>query len=309
MPQKARPTHRSNDSALSNSMNGRGRAHLLGDPKDLEKGGTDWQAARSQLPPLWVDVVDRVDEAIRNIQGQMKELSRLHRKRLLVSFDEKAEAGKEQEILALTEAITEQFRVVERKLTAVGGQMEGESDAEVKVRRNLQRSMASKTQRLSHAFRFQQKDYLKKLRAQKEGAMGGGEFAFLDKDEGGEPVLVPDNRSETGFRQAQVTVLESAEALVQERDSEIARIAEGIEALAHVMKRLGELVIDQGSVLDRIDYNIDMAVDRVQQGVTQLEATEKIQKQGGATSCILTLIFLIFALLVVQVIKHAPRKR
>jgi hypothetical protein len=52
-----------------------------------------------------------------------------------------------------------------------------------------------------------------------------------------------------------------------------------------------------------------MAVDRVQQGVTQLEATEKIQKQGGATSCILTLIFLIFALLVVQVIKHAPRKR
>lgn len=85
----------------------------------------------NRRPPLVPDPDSQVDEAIRNIQGQMKELSRLHRKRLLVSFDEKAEAGKEQEILALTEAITEQFRVVERKLTAVGGQMEGESDAEV----------------------------------------------------------------------------------------------------------------------------------------------------------------------------------
>lgn len=70
MPQKARPTHRSNDSALSNSINGRGSAHLLGDPKDLEKGGTDWQAARSQLPPLWVDVVDRVGEEACQVRGK-----------------------------------------------------------------------------------------------------------------------------------------------------------------------------------------------------------------------------------------------
>jgi len=61
----------------------------------------------------------------------MKELSGLHRKRLLVSFDDSAEVTKEREIQALTDAITDQFRGAERQLTAVGKQEGNESDSEV----------------------------------------------------------------------------------------------------------------------------------------------------------------------------------
>jgi syntaxin 16 len=55
------------------------------------------------------------------------------------------------------------------------------------------------------------------------------------------------------------------DAIVNERDQEIERIASSIEELAHVMKHLADLVIDQGTVLDRIDYNMDQAVDHVQE--------------------------------------------
>lgn len=45
-------------------------------------------------------------------------------------------------------------------------------NATPQVRKNLQRSLAFKIQKLSNTFRSQQKEYLHKLRAQKEGAMG-----------------------------------------------------------------------------------------------------------------------------------------
>ena len=53
--------------------------------------------------------------------------------RLLVSFDDTAEVTKEQEIQALTDAITDCFREAEKQLTAIGKQAGDESDSELKV--------------------------------------------------------------------------------------------------------------------------------------------------------------------------------
>lgn len=101
---RPRPTHSPKDSTLSvsNSSSVPGDTHLLGNARDLEKGGgPDWAAARSQLPPKWVDVVDKMDELVKGIEGQMKQLSALHRKRLLVSFDDSAEGRKEKYVRVL----------------------------------------------------------------------------------------------------------------------------------------------------------------------------------------------------------------
>lgn len=47
--------------------------------------------------------------------------------------------------------------------------------------------------------------------------------------------------------------------------------AKSIEELAQIFKELAVLVIDQGTVLDRIDYNMEMAVERTKQGMVELE--------------------------------------
>jgi syntaxin 16 len=71
------------------------------------------------------------------------------------------------------------------------------------------------------------------------------------------------------------------------------------------MRHLQELVITQGTVLDRIDYNIDSAVDKVQAGIKELEAAEKTQKDGTAMKCIFALMCLVFVLILAMVIKHS----
>ena len=60
------------------------------------------------------------------------------------------------------------------------------------------------------------------------------------------------------------------------------------------MKDLSVLVIDQGTILDRIDYNVEQVATSVSEGVKQLEAAEKTQKRNWLMTIIsLLLIFVI----------------
>jgi hypothetical protein len=71
--------------------------------QDAQGAGANWNASRAQLPPVWVDRVDSVEEDVRQIQLKMRELSSLHTKRLMVSFDDASEQHKEREIELLTQ--------------------------------------------------------------------------------------------------------------------------------------------------------------------------------------------------------------
>ena len=47
-------------------------------------------------------------------------------------------------------------------------------------------------------------------------------------------------------------------------------LAKSIEELAIMFKDLGTLVIEQGSMVDRIDYNMEQTVTRMKEGVQEL---------------------------------------
>lgn len=66
-------------------------------------------------------------------------------------------------------------------------------------------------------------------------------------------------------------MLESNEATIDQREREVNQIAKSIHQLAEIFRDLQTLVIDQGSMLDRIDYNIEQTTVQVKEAVVQLD--------------------------------------
>ncbi len=96
---------------------------------------------------------------------------------------------------------------------------------------------------------------------------------------------------------------------MNQRDAEITNIAKSIEELAQIFKELGVLVIDQGTILDRIDFNMETAVEHAKEGVVQLEKAEETQKASPALKCIILLVVLIIIMLIVLIVKHSPQSK
>ena len=69
-------------------------------------------------------------------------------------------------------------------------------------------------------------------------------------------------------------------------------------------KDLSVLVIDQGTIVDRIDYNIQDVAATVEEGFKQLEKAERSQRKGGMVQCATILIIMCFVMLVLLVLKE-----
>ena len=110
------------------------------------------------------------------------------------------------------------------------------------------------------------------------------------------------------FTTQQVQVVDDLQEAIQSRDVEISRIAQSIEELGAIFKELAVLVIDQGTILDRIDYNMEAVVEHTKTGVSQLEKAEKAQKNARPMKCIIFLVCLIAVLLLILILKHRRRR-
>lgn len=96
----------------------------------------------------------------------------------------------------------------------------------------------------------------------------------------------------SGLSQTQLLEVENASAVAEQRRREVTRIAANINDLATLVKDIAALVVDQGTVLDRVDYNLE-DVGRSTRGATrELRLAERYQRKRHALCCIIVLALL-----------------
>lgn len=151
-------------------------------------------------------------------------------------------------------------------------------------------------------FRQSQRKYLAEVQAQKSGGLVPDSKFGIDFDSSGS------GGNSVFFTSQQLAVVDDLTMAVQSRDQEIIKIAQSIEELGNIFKELAVLVIDQGTILDRIDYNMEAVVEHTKVGIQQLEKAEKRQKNARPLRCIICLSCTVFVLMTILILKHRPRR-
>lgn len=261
-----------------------------------DPGNSSRGALTVGLPPAWVDVSEEISANVQRACVKMTELTKAHAKALMPSFGD----GKDDQRLieALTQEITGLIRKSEKQLQRLSAAGPSEDS---NVRKNVQRSLATDLQNLSMELRKKQSTYLKRLRQQKEGQDGVDIEMNLN---GNKSRVEDDDLDDMVFTEHQLAKLKKSEALSVEREKEIQQVVESVNELAQIMKDLSVLVIDQGTVVDRIDYNIQNVATTVEEGLKQLQKAERTQKQGGMVMCASVLVIMCFIMLVLLIIKE-----
>jgi syntaxin 16 len=109
--------------------------------------------------------------------------------------------------------------------------------------------------------------------------------------------------SQSTLQQTSQKQLTSNDAAIMQREREITEIAQGIIELADIFKELQSMIIDQGTMLDRIDYNVErMAVD-VKSADKELKVASGYQRKGTKRRIIMLLILLIVGMIILLVVK------
>jgi syntaxin 16 len=87
---------------------------------------------------------------------------------------------------------------------------------------------------------------------------------------------------------------EEPNILLQERDIELDKICKGVNNLHEMFKDMNILVNEQGTILDRIDYNIDIGYDNVSKGKKKLHEANESRKGSCFRNAIMFLMLFIF---------------
>lgn len=263
--------------------------HLLG-PDSIEMDDVE-TGRRDKLPPDWMMSVDDVNYDIATIKQKLGELATLHKQHLLPQISEDERGDDEQKVEILTEYVTKMFQNARIKASRIGASTKNASNEDEDMRRNIQSSLGTQLQELSVTFRKQQTDYLKKLRAR----AGKGQGVEINEGD--------DGTVDVSFSKAQVAEVDYQVDIVATREKEIRQIAKSINDLAAIFRDLATLVIEQGTILDRIDYNVEHVRKDVEDAVGELHGAEKAQKGQRNKLCMLLLCIGILIAVIIIIFK------
>ena len=149
------------------------------------------------------------------------------------------------------------------------------------IKSNLQQALVEKAKEFSRKFKLNQELYTKKYKelvGEDDPTNEVNNFMKEEEQNQNDNFLMTDNSKQ----------------VLKKRDTELNKLLNSVSDLAGIFKDMQVLVMEQGSILDRIDYNIDVASTNVVKGKNSLIKANDYHKNNCFRNVIIVLLVCIF---------------
>ena len=182
-------------------------------------------------------------------------------------FDEEENKEIDAKIKHLVINMTRTLKQCEKNIKLISKNIELSDDDDIErvLINNMKMNLAEKIKDFTLEFRKNQEKYMKNYKELVESSHGSIDNFFEDN---------PQREDNSNFIQTEV---ESNSILVK-RDKDISTMLKSIGELAEIFKDMQSLVSHQGTILDRIDYNIDSTLTNTKEAHKHLKKAQEHMK-------------------------------
>jgi len=231
------------------------------------------------IPPPWVRVLQNYVQLDATITQRMEQLHERQREFFTPKFiPAEEEAAEEKAIQQTATDLQKLFKELDRLVQGIQP-VDPTNDDECAAAQNVRRHLSTKLMRLGNNFRDGQQLFLDQLK-QRDAKMK--KFSQSGRPEVHEHIAREEKISaymELGYTQADIQELLLEEENQKEMNAQIHSLVDSLKELSDMFKDLHNMVVEQGTVLDRIDYNITKTRESMDKGIVELKKAREHQKK------------------------------
>lgn len=274
-------------------------------------------------PPVWLDKLEEAQYTISKIKPKLDELGSLHARHLLrPTLDDRCE--EEELIEELSQEISKLICSTHRHIQCIRSSIGNGNKIEQRLTKSVETALLNALQDISTRYRSSQSNYLKQLNSREARSnifFETTDFTTIDLNDDAQSAQLNDavesfdnflkpKQNNTNYlndtdeqideyfqkpvtsrmTQQQLLLFEEENTkMAEHREQEVTKIVKSIVDLNDIFKDLASMVQEQGTVLDRIDYNVEQTQTRVTEGYKQLQMAEMYQRKNRKMYCIMVL--------------------
>ena len=252
--------------------------------------------------PKYMDLYEQCNNLLKDLEVEFNKLKEEQQKRIVPSFNEAESKLINQNIQLISDKMTKKLKKC-KYLSKELKVLLANSDIDDNIKINMYQNLLNRLAEKSREMQINEELYLKKFQE-----LNGFDESFFSTNANNNitnTINNINNYDSIETNQTQNFFSNTAKKLdvVKERNKEIDVMVCTVNELKTIFEEVSNMIIHQGTILDRIDYNTYQSRHHLRRGNKELEETHERLKSGCLRRLNQILIFAIFIMSILIIFK------